>query len=100
MPFSSRIDANVLGVRSFQAIEYLRSVEVDSERMRGAPVVFSRGKTRRLVPSVRTLQGRVRFAVRPLREALRAREQPGVHRVEQRLRTRSAHLALGVEPAA
>jgi hypothetical protein len=33
MPFSSRIEANVLGVRSFQAIAFLRSVEVDTERV-------------------------------------------------------------------
>src|SRR4030095_6966005 len=104
MPFSSRIEANVLGVRSFQAIGCLRSVEVvywgSRSRVRGSPQRDPDGFARRLVPPVPAPQGRTGRGFGPFGEALGARELPGAHGVEQRARARPAHLALRVEAPA
>src|SRR6516165_2379398 len=61
---------------------------------------FSRGRAVRLVPSVRTPQGRPRCAFRALGEALCTRDLARAHRVVERTRARPARLALRVEATA
>src|SRR5262245_52378468 len=98
MPFSSRIDAKVLGVRSFHAMGCLRFGKWAWSALGLAPVWDSDGKTRRVVPweytsqagtAIRARERSARF--RALREALRVRDPPRAHRIEQRRGARSAH---------
>src|SRR2546430_8057326 len=120
MPFSSRMEAKVFGVRSFQAMGHLRCERENTERVagsggfvrvdaKGSPVgsraasdcVGRSASPARMRNAAGKASGTAPSAAGgPLRKVVRAADLPGAHRVVERARTWPARLALGVEAAA